>query len=163
FRYGYNYRSENRFTNGVTSGPAQNGQLPLERINHTAVADWVRTISSSMVVNVRSGFTQYLELARSDPGLSFNPAELGFPQSLINVLPNKVFPFINPSDYQSIGRQNRSSETTRALSVQPNISWTRAAHNVRAGLDARFTHYTREINNNLFAINFDRRFTQRVF
>src|SRR5262249_21900560 len=79
------------------------------------------------------------------------------------ILPNKVFPFINPTDYQSIGRQNRSSETTRALSVQPNLSWAKAAHTVRAGLDARLTHYTREINSNLFAINVDRRFTQRVF
>jgi hypothetical protein len=163
FRYGYNYRSENRFTNGITSGPAQNGQLPLERINHTAVADWVRTMSSSMVFNIRSGFTQYLELARSDPGLAFNPAELGFPQSLISTLPNEVFPFINPTDYQSIGRQNRSKETTRSLSVQPNVSWTKGAHSVRGGLDARFTHYAREINGNLFAINFDRRFTQRVY
>ena len=48
-----------------------------------------------LVFNVRAGLNQYLELARSDPGLSFNPAELGFPSSLVNQLPNKVFPRLN--------------------------------------------------------------------
>ena len=32
-RYAYNKRTEQRSTNGVTSGPAQDGQLPLWRIN----------------------------------------------------------------------------------------------------------------------------------
>ncbi len=100
FRYAYNKRTEERYTNGITSGPAQDGQLPLERINHTGVADWVRTMGSSLVFNIRAGLNQYLELARSDPGLAFNPAELGFPASLVNQLPNQVFPRINVTDYQ---------------------------------------------------------------
>ena len=135
----------------------------------TGVADWVRTVSSSLVFNVRAGLNQYLELARSDPGLNFNPAELGFPPSLVNQLPNKVFPRLNfyttgtATEYQGLGRVNRNSETTTGLSLQPNLSWTKGKHNVRGGLDMRMTWYTREINNNLFAISFDRRFTQRVF
>ena len=48
FRYAYNYRSENRYVNGITSGPAQDGQLPLERVNHGGVVDWVRTVRSSL-------------------------------------------------------------------------------------------------------------------
>jgi len=94
-RYAYNKRTEQRSTNGILSGPAQDGQLPLWRINHTGVADWVRTVSSSLVLNVRAGLNQYLELARSDPGLNFNPADLGLPASLVNQLPNKVFPRLN--------------------------------------------------------------------
>ena len=163
FRYAYNKRTEERFTNGITSGPAQDGQLPLERLNHTGVADWVRTVGSALVLNVRSGLNQYLELSRSDPGLSFNPAELGFPASLVNQLPNKVFPRINVTDYQAIGRAGRNSETTTVFSVQPNFSWVKSTHNVRGGLDMRMTWYTREINGNLFVMGFDRRFTQRVF
>ena len=38
FRYAYNMRAETRYTNGITTGPAQDGQLPLERTNHTGVA-----------------------------------------------------------------------------------------------------------------------------
>lgn len=163
FRYAYNMRAETRYTNGITIGPAQDGQLPLERLNHTGVADWVRIMSSSVVFNVRAGLNQYLELARSDPGLSFNPADLGFPASLVNQLPNKVFPRINLTDYQGLGRAGRNSETTTVLSVQPNLTWAKGRHNLRGGLDMRLTWYTREINGNLFVLSFDNRFTRRVF
>ena len=168
-RYAYNKRTEERYTNGITTGPAQDGQLPLERSNKTGVFDWVRTVNSSLVFNVRAGLNQYLELARSDPGLSFNPSELGFPNSLVNSLPNKVFPTLNfftsgtTVEYQRLGRNTRSSETTTGFSLQPNFSWTKGKHNVRGGLDMRMTWYTREINNNLFTIAFDRRFTQQTF
>ena len=179
-RYAYNKRTEQRSTNGILTGPAQDGQLPLWRINHTGVADWVRTVSSSLVVNVRAGLNQYLELARSDPGLNFNPADLGFPSSFVNQLPNKVFPRLNfvttafaPSgfgasttgttEYQNLGRNSRNSETTTGVSLQPNFSWVKGTHSVRGGLDMRLTWYTREINTNLFVLTFDRRFTQRVF
>lgn len=162
-RYADNKRTETRHTNGILSGPAQDGQLPLERVNHTGVFDWLHATSSSLVLNVRSGVNQYLELARSDPGLSFNPAELGFPPSLVDQLPNKVFPRFNFADYQQLGRNSRSSETTTVVSLQPNFSWTKGKQAVRGGLDMRLTWYTREINNNLFVLSFDRRFTQRLF
>jgi hypothetical protein len=179
-RYAYNKRTEQRSTNGILSGPAQDGQLPLWRINHSGVADWVRTLSSSLIVNIRAGLNQYLELARSDPGLNFNTADLGFPASFVNQLPNKVFPRLNfvttasaPSgfgtstggttEYQNLGRDTRNSETTTGFSLQPNFSWVKGTHNMRGGLDMRLTWYTREINSNLFVLTFDRRFTQRVF
>ena len=85
FRYAYNKRTETRYTNGLTSGPAQDGQLPLWRINHTGVADWVRVAGSTLVFNVRAGLNQYLELARSDPGLGFNSSELGLTRSSISL------------------------------------------------------------------------------
>jgi carboxypeptidase family protein len=162
-RYGQNKRTEQRSTNGITTGPAQDGQLPLERENHTGVADWVRTISSSLILNVRAGLNQYLELSRSDPALNFNPADLGFSSSLVNQLPIKSFPRINVTDYQAIGRAGRNSETTTGFSLQPNISWVKGEHSVRGGLDMRMTWYTREISGNLFVMSFDRRFTQRAF
>ncbi len=174
FRYAYNKRTETRFTNGITSGPAQDGQLPLERKNHTGVADWVNTRSSSFVLNVRVGLNRYFELARADPGLGFNPAELGLPQSVVDQLPNQVFPrlnFFSPAttattgteEYRQLGRQGRNSETTTGLSLQPNFSWLKGQHNVRGGLDMRLTWYTRQVNSNLFVLSFDRRYTQRAF
>jgi hypothetical protein len=169
FRYAYNKRTETRHTNGILSGPAQDGQLPLERKNHTGVADWVSTVSPSFVLNVRAGLNQYLELARSDPGLGFNPTELGFPQSLGSQLPNMVFPRINlyttgtTVEYQPIGRTDRNSETTTVFSLQPNFSWLKGSHSVRGGLDMRLSWYTRTINSNLFRLDFDRRFTQRLY
>jgi hypothetical protein len=174
FRYAYNKRTETRYTNGITSGPAADGQLPLWRINHTGVADWVRVANNSLVFNARVGLNQYLELARSDPGLGFNPAEIGFSPGLVNQLPNEVFPRFNffnavlanntgTVEYQQLGRNNRNKETTNGFSFQPNFTWTTGRHNIRGGLDMRLTWYNREINGNLFVVSFDRRFTQRVF
>jgi hypothetical protein len=174
FRYAYNKRTETRFTNGITSGPAQDGQLPLWRINHSAVADWVRVMNPSFVLNVRVGLNQYLELARSDPGLGFDPTELGFSPSLVGQLPNKVFPRFNffttaaannmgTTEYQQLGRNTRNKETTDGFSLQPNFTWTKGRHSLRGGLDMRITSYLREVNSNLFVLSFDRRFTQRVF
>ncbi len=42
FRYAYNKRTETRFTNGISSGPAAGRSAPLERVNKSGVGDWVR-------------------------------------------------------------------------------------------------------------------------
>jgi hypothetical protein len=163
FRYAQNKRTEIRYSNGILSGPAQDGQLPLERINYTGVTDWVRTATNTLVLNFRGSVNQYIEAARSEPGLGFDPTELGFPSALAGELPNLVFPRINLTDYTSLGRQGLSRETTTVLSLQPNVSWIKGKHNIRSGLDARLTWYTRENNGNLFFFETDRRFTQRDF
>ena len=177
FRYAYNKRTETRYTNGLTSGPAQDGQLPLWRINHTGVADWVRVAGSTLVFNVRAGLNQYLELARADPGLGFNPTDLGFSPALVNQLPNEVFPRLNfftrttgllptptgAEEYRQLGRNSRNRETTTGFSLQPNFTWTKSNHSFRGGADLRMTWYTNARHNNLFVLNFDRRFTQRAF
>ncbi|MBW8862228.1 MAG: carboxypeptidase regulatory-like domain-containing protein [Acidobacteria bacterium] len=168
-RYAYNLRTEDRSTNGITSGPAQDGSKPLQRKNHTGVADWVNTVSSSLVLNVRSGLNQFVQLSRSDEGLSFNPSDLGFPASLANQLPFQTFPRVNffttgtTVEYQNLGRQDRNNEVTTIWSVQPNFSWVKGRHDVRGGLDMRVSWLTREINANLFVLSFDRRFTQRLY
>jgi hypothetical protein len=163
FRYAQNSRTEERYTNGITSGPAQDGQLPLQRINYTGVGDWVRTVSNSFFLNIRTSANQYIELARSDPGLDFDPTALGFSSALGGQLPNQAFPNIRITDYQPIGRQGFSRETTTVYSLQPNFSWTKGKHNIRGGLDMRLTWYTRESNGNIFRFDFDRRFTQQRF
>ena len=125
---------------------------------------------------MRGGLNQYLELARSDPGLSFNPAELGFPHvagqpaaepgvPAAQLLHDATTRLRRPPArrYQQLGRNSRNSETTTGFSLQPNFSWVKSTHNVRGGLDMRMTWYTREINSNLFVMSFDRRFTQRAF
>jgi hypothetical protein len=128
------------------------------------------------VLNARVGLNRYLELARADPGLGFNPAELGFSQSLVDQLPTKVFPRFNfftnttsaspiagVEEYRQLGRNNRNKETTTGFSLQPNFSLSKSSHTLRGGLDMRMTWYTRAIDANLFVLNFDRRFTQRVY
>ncbi len=107
-------------------------------------------MSSSFVVNVRVGLNQYLELARSDPGLGFDSGELGITANLVGQLPNQVFPRINLCQtinaaggcgrptIRRLGRTRAAaSETTTGLSISANFSWLTGDHTVRGGLDMR--------------------------
>ncbi|MBA2354688.1 MAG: carboxypeptidase regulatory-like domain-containing protein, partial [Acidobacteria bacterium] len=164
-RYGQNYREEIRYVNGILSGPAQDGQLPLERINYTGVWDMVRTTGSSLVWNIRTGLNQYVEAARTDAGLGFNASELGFPSSFAGQVPIEMFPRFQFSDsYSTLGRGNFNRETSTVLSVQPNATMVKGRHTMRAGLDARVTWFAQTPSGaGGGQFNFDRGFTQANF
>jgi len=164
FRYGYNNRAEIRWVNGITTGPAQDGQLPLNRINYAGVADWVHTFNPSLILNIRASGNRYIEAARFQDGFGYDASQLGFPTSLIAQLPFKMFPRFNFSDFITYGRGSFSNEPTNVFSLQPNISLNKAAHNLRFGLDLRYAQYARQISGNAgMQISFDRTFTQKDF
>lgn len=148
FRYGYNNRAEIRWTNGITSGPAQDGQLPLNRVNYTGVADWVHTFSGATVFNLRVSGNRYIEEARFQEGLGYDASQLGFPGSLVGQLPTKMFPRFEFSDFVNLGRGDFSREVTNVYSVQPNLSLVKGAHSLRFGVDLRLQQYARQAAGN---------------
>jgi hypothetical protein len=164
FRYGYNNRAEIRWTNGITSGPAQDGQLPLNRINYAGVADWVHTFSGTTILNLRVSGNRYIEEARFQEGLGYDISQLGFPSSLAAQLPFPMFPRFNFSDFISLGRGTFNREPTNVYSIQPNLTLIRGAHTMRTGLDWRYSQYARLIaGNGGGQLSFGRNFTQREF
>lgn len=164
FRYGYNLRKEIRWTNAITTGPAQDGQLPLERINYAGVADWVHTFNQGLILNIRVSANRYIEAARAEPGLNFDSAQLGFPPSLTAQLPSKIFPRIEVTDFISLGRGNFSNEPTNVFSFQPNMSMIKGAHTFRFGLDMRYTQYARQVSDRAgMLLRFERNFTRADF
>ena len=70
-----------------------------------------------------------------------------FRPSLVNQLPNQVFPRLNfytrttgmlptpagVEEYRQLGRNSRNRETTTGFSLQPNFTWTKSNHSVRGG------------------------------
>lgn len=164
FRYGYNNRAEIRWTNGITEGPAQDGQLPLNRVNYTGVGDWVHTFNSTTVLNLRVAGNRYIEEARFQDGLGYDASQLGFPSSLISQLPIPMFPRFEISDNIQLGRGNFSREVTNVYSVQPNLSVVKGAHSLRFGLDLRLQQYARQAAGNAgLRLTFGRTFTQKEF
>ena len=164
FRYGYNNRAEIRWTNGITEGPAQDGQLPLNRINYTGVADWVHTFSGSTVFNVRVSGNRYIEEARFQDGLGYDASQLGFPSALVGQLPIKMFPRFELTDNIQLGRGSFSREVTNVYSIQPNMSLVKGAHTMRFGVDWRLQQYARQAAGNAgLRLTFGRTFTQREF
>ena len=164
FRYGYNNRAEIRWTNGITQGAAQDGQLPLNRVNYTGVADWVRTISSTTVFNLRVSGNRYIEEARFQDGLGYDITQLGFVSGLSGQFPVPMFPRFELSDNVQLGRGSFAREVTNVYSIQPNLSMVFGAHTVRVGIDYRLQQYARQAaGNGGMRLTFDRTFTQRDF
>lgn len=164
FRYGYNNRAEIRWTNGITQGPAQDGQLPLNRINYAGVADWVHTFTGTTVFNIRVSSNRYIEEARFQDGLGYDISQLGFPDTLAKQLPTPMFPRFELSDNVQLGRGSFSREPTNVLSIQPNVSMIKGSHTMRFGLDWRISQYARLVSGNGgMRLTFDRSFTQLQF
>jgi Carboxypeptidase regulatory-like domain/TonB-dependent Receptor Plug Domain len=163
WRWGRNERNEIRNTTAIRSGPAQNGQLPLIRTNDAMVGDWVHVFGPGAVLNVRGGYSEFLELSRSDEGLGFDASTLGFAPSLVSQLPAKLFPVITMDDYVQLSRGGNKN-TSKIWSLQPNVSLTMGQHNIRSGLDMRQTTVeARTIGSAAMQIGFNRVFTQRDF
>jgi hypothetical protein len=164
FRWGKNTRHEVRNTTAIRSGPAQNGQLPLVRANDAFVGDWVHIFGSGTVFNVRSSYTYYLEGSQSDYAFGFDPTSLGWPSSLVSQLPaarvGNLFPVVTFDQFVQLSR-GFGPNTNKIYTVQPNLSMTRGAHNIRSGLDIRRTNvYNDNYGNAGGQIDFTRAFTQ---
>ena len=163
-RWAKNTRHEVRNTTAIRSGPAQNGQLPLVRANDAFVADWVHIFGSSMVFNVRGGYTYYLEGSQSDYAFGYDVTQWGWPASLVSQLPaarvGGMFPVVTFDQFVQLSR-GFGPNTNKNFSIQPNISMTRGSHSVRSGLDIRRTNvYNDNYGNAGGQLNFTRAFTR---
>ena len=163
FRWGENERNEVRNTSAIRSGPAQDGQLPLWRANRAIVGDWVHIIGAGTVFNLRGSYTYFLEWSYSQDSLGFD-ATTFWPSSLVQQMPSKavngIFPRIEIDQYVSLSRGSAPNRN-RNYTIQPNVSLTRGAHNVRSGLDVRWTNvFNENYNNSGGIVTFNRNFTR---
>src|SRR5688572_15246870 len=164
FRWAENERNEigNR-GNAIRSGPAMDGQLPLIRANRAMVGDWVHIFGAGTVFNLRAGYTYFLEWSQSTDAFNFDATEF-WPSSLVNQLPSAplggLFPRIEVDDFEELSR-GTSPNRNRNWSLQPNVSLTRGAHNIRSGLDLRWINVHNEnYNNSGGRVRFNRDFTE---
>jgi hypothetical protein len=164
FRWGENERNEVRNTSAIRTGPAQDGQLPLIRANRAVVGDWVHVFGSGTVFNVRGGYTYFLEWSQSDASFGFDSTEFGWPANVVSQFPGQglggMFPRIDMADFVSLSR-GTSPNTNKNWSLQPNISLSRGKHNIRSGLDMRWTNvYNDNYGNAGGFLNFTQNFTR---
>ncbi len=167
FRWGENERHEigNR-SSAVRSGPTQDGQLPLIRSNRAIVGDWVHIFGPGTVFNVRSSYTYFLEWSMNRDAFNFDASQF-WPSSLVQQFPattasgiNGLFPRIEVEQFVSLSR-GTSPNRNRNYTLQPNISLTRGAHNIRSGLDTRWTNvFNENYNNSGGMLSFTRAFTR---
>src|SRR5688572_4018112 len=164
FRWGENERNEigNR-GNAIRTGPGQAGQLPLWRANRALVGDWVHIFGPGTVFNLRGSYTYFLEWSYSDYAIGFDATEF-WPASLVNQMPSQqiggIFPVIEVDQFATLSRGSAPNRN-RNYSIQPNVSMTRGAHNIRSGLDIRSTNvFNENYNNSGGFLRFERGFTR---
>ena len=165
FRWGENERNEvgNRGTNAIRSGPAQGGQLPLWRANRALVGDWVHVFGAGTVFNLRASYTYFLEWSYSEYAIGFDSTEF-WPASLVEQMPSKdiggIFPVIGIDEFVTLSRGS-SPNRNRNYTIQPNVSTIRGKHNIRSGLDLRWTNvFNENYNNSGGNVQFNRAFTR---
>ena len=164
FRWGENERNEigNR-GNAIRSGPGQAGQLPLWRANRALVGDWVHIFGAGTVFNFRASYTYFLEWSYSEFANGFDSTEF-WPTGLVSQMPSQqiggIFPVITGSDVATLSRGS-SPNRNRNYTVQPNVSLNRGNHNIRSGLDMRWTNvFNENYNNSGGNLAFNRDFTE---
>jgi hypothetical protein len=163
FRWGENERNEVRNTTAIRTGPAQDGQLPLWRANRALVGDWVHIFGNGTVFNLRGSYTYFLEWSYSEDAIGFDASEF-WPDSLVSQMPSSaiggIFPRIEIDQYVTLSRGS-SPNRNRNYTLQPNVSMTRGRHNIRSGLDMRWTNvYNENYNNSGGLLQFNRNFTR---
>jgi hypothetical protein len=163
-RYATNRRTEQRHRNGITTGPAQDGQNPLTRSNQALVADWLRAVSGQLLVNARVSANRYVNDVRVRDAAGFDVAALGLPAALGAQFREPLFPRVNLADYSPLGRGTTTRLPTTVAAAQPNVTWIHGASSLKAGVDARLTWYAPEESGfPAMRLEFNRGFTQRVY
>ncbi|MBI4875724.1 MAG: TonB-dependent receptor [Acidobacteria bacterium] len=181
-RWSWNRHESLRIKNAIPSFGAdwQTGG----KTNNGIVLDWVTTVSSSMVFNLRASLMRWQE---DLPGYPFDfDATQWWPKATVAQLPiqarggtrsyptdvlfyhktaqlpgAKRVPYIDVQSYRFLGSNSYLLEPTNVFSLQPNLVWIRRRHTVKAGLDFRVTRFTQQQPNYAAGrLNFDRGFTR---
>jgi hypothetical protein len=163
FRHASNDRTEDRNSNGIFSGPGQDGQQPFQRINDAYVLDWVSTLNATTILNVRASHNRFIEKGYGAGNDGFDLKTLGFPANIVSQLPSPTFfGRYDIQGYTSLGRY-QSNNYTNSYNLQGNVTKIWNAHNIRFGLDVRRNHFIQNNTGNIWQFTFNRDFTREVF
>lgn len=121
------------------NNPAEpSNEYPSTRVARTWGADWTYTISPTVVLNIRGGLSRYEGFSGNTFGVDYNPAQLGFSNTLVGQFTRFVFPRFNLGTYSEIGPEGAARyETHDTYTIQPNVSWTYGRHLVKIGAEFR--------------------------
>jgi hypothetical protein len=162
-RWAQNDRTEDRNTNGIFSGPGQDGQQPFKRINDAFVADHLASFTPTFIFNFRVSFNRFIEDGFGEGNIDFDKTTLGFPSSLVAQVPGiKSFGRYTFADYNSLGRF-RSNNLTNTVATHPSFTWIRGSQTWRGGVDIRFTQFITRNEGSPFLLTGTRGFTQARF
>jgi len=133
-RFVYNKRSE---INDYQGFPVEAAPTYLHGRKNVGVSgELTSVLSNSLVLNSRAGWIQhYFSLMNYGDG--YDPAQLGFPSSLVSALPRKWFPQIGMAGYTTFGTQGSQYTTSDTYSWSEVFSKSSGNHSIRFGGEYR--------------------------
>jgi carboxypeptidase family protein len=140
FRYAHNRRNQiDNGANGFT-GAGRDAQDPLVRINDNAVVDALTILSPNMLLDLRLGYSRFVQAAFRTTVDNFDATTLGFSQNFsanqrFNYLPPRIIDSTNA--YSPFGTRNPNSNITNLLTFEPSLSIVHGRHSLRFGTDVR--------------------------
>ncbi len=165
FRHASNDRTEDRAGNGIDNKPGTDGQQPFQRINDAYVADWVRTFTPTVVVNVRACYNRFIEKGYGAANAGFDVSSFGIPKSVLAQLPaqDKIyFGKWNVNGYSGLGR-SQSNNYTNTYELQGNVTKVAGSHTLKFGIDARQVNYEQQNTGDILSYTGQTGWTQNAF
>jgi hypothetical protein len=107
-----------------------------QRFNQGSNIQVTETVSPTMVVTTRFGFTQH-DFANFANGGGFDPSPLGFPASLISQAPGKFFPGISFTNYTGFGGAGNNHDTSTNWYVTSTAIKSLNKHSLKFGGEFR--------------------------
>lgn len=136
--YGYWERVEDRSYDGFT-GPETRGQLPHGERSHTFTLEETHTFTPNLLFDFRANTSIRADYSYNGP--PYDPRNLGWSVQQAKAMGPAAaseFPYLNISEFNSLGTNSNGQNVKNSLSLLPTITWIKGKHTVHAGLDLRF-------------------------
>ncbi len=136
------------------------GRIVNKDRNHHAVAEHSITLSPTMVLTSRLGFSRTL-FPFINQGIGFLPSTLGLPRAIDSYTDQVMFPRFEAAGYASLGHRDHRRSTSNTFSTSSSLSQIRGSHTMKYGFDGRmFRSNTRELRSPSGEFRFNAAFTQ---
>jgi hypothetical protein len=129
-------------TNGLSGAAADRREG--HKTNHGFVFDSLTLFGPTRTLDLRASVTRWIQNYIPTNWGEFNATSIGWPQTLVNQFeePNRV-PYLTFANYKSIGSSasNIWLSPTTTIAIAPTFSAIHGRHNIKTGLDYRWTRY----------------------
>lgn len=168
-RHASNDRTEDRCANGICDGPGQDGQQPFQRINDAYVADWVWTMSPTMLLNLRASSNRFIEKGFGRANEDFDLTSLGLPSALVSSIPGPAYfgrwefrDKDNNTVYSNMGRSQGINKTNN-YNLMANVTKISGSHTLKMGMDLRRIHFIQQNSGDILFFRSRGNWTQRLW
>jgi Carboxypeptidase regulatory-like domain len=163
-RYSRNALQEERsfhYSTNAAINPADTGNNnPFTRENHNAIVQFTKTLSPTMVLDLRAGLERFKSESGSNQGATVGPSALSFSSTFVNEAAN-WFPKFNWANYEGAGAQpTYTSPVAQTNSFQGSFSKTMGRVSSKFGAEFRLIRgYSQLPGYNAGNFTFDQTFT----